>query len=100
MLLLVWLHQLVLVFASIPILNEANPSSIVVDDRILWLALAKQWDFWKLESHITTSWAFYVSNNVAKVNSNSIQVKQLKCILCYLAVGVWEMISLATSPWT
>jgi len=42
MLLLVWLHQLVLVFASIPIPNEANPSSIVVDDRILWLALAKQ----------------------------------------------------------
>jgi hypothetical protein len=42
MLLLVWLHQLVLVFASIPIPNEANPSSVVVDDRILWLALAKQ----------------------------------------------------------
>jgi hypothetical protein len=29
-------------------------------------------------SHITTSWAFYASNNVAKVNSNSIQAKQLK----------------------
>jgi len=37
-----WLHQLVLVFASIPIPNEVNPSSIIVVDRILWLALAKQ----------------------------------------------------------
>jgi hypothetical protein len=37
-----WLHQLVLVFASVPIPNEANPSPIVVDDRILWLALAKK----------------------------------------------------------
>jgi hypothetical protein len=41
MLLLMWLCQLVLVFASIPIPNEANPPSIIVDDRILWLALAK-----------------------------------------------------------
>jgi hypothetical protein len=90
----------VLVFASIPIPNEANPPSKIVNDRILWLALAKQWDFWKCESHNITSWAFYASNNVAKVNSNSIQAKQLECILCYLVVGVWEMISLATSPWT
>jgi hypothetical protein len=37
-----WLHQLVLVFVSIHIPNEANPSPIIVDDRILWLALAKE----------------------------------------------------------
>jgi hypothetical protein len=62
--------------------NNSNAYAMVY-----WDLLAKQWNIWKNKQHITTTWAFYAPLNyfltLVEVNSNSNQLKQLKCVVCY-----------------
>jgi hypothetical protein len=44
-----------IISASIP-----NTSS-TIDKEVQWELLVKQIDFWKPKSHISTTWAFYVT---------------------------------------
>jgi hypothetical protein len=65
---------------------------------VQWDLLAKHQTFWKNKQHITTMWAFYAPLNsfwaLVQVklnsNSNSNQLEQLKCVVCYLNVLVVE----------
>jgi hypothetical protein len=52
----------------------------------------------KLHCHIL---GFLCFKQCPKVNSNSIQVEQLRCILCYLVVGFVgvKKVSSTTNPW-
>jgi hypothetical protein len=45
--------------------------------------LVKQIDFWKPKSHISTTWAFYVTYKDWSLPLKITQVEQLKCVICY-----------------
>jgi hypothetical protein len=56
-----------------------------------WATLAKQQDFWKVQSQNATTWAFFVPNSSSssEVSSTSNQTEHLKCLLCGpIALGV------------
>jgi len=50
-----------------------------------WALLAKQWEFTKTISHITIISASFAPSNISsfEINSNSKQLKQLKCVFHY-----------------
>jgi hypothetical protein len=43
---------------------DANVSTTIVTNEVLWSLLAKQRNFWKLRSHNATTWAFYAIKNI------------------------------------